>query len=802
MTRTAHLATSFLATLCTLLLASGATAQALIVIHHPERPVPLPRPIPRPASQHPTESYKITKLEVNAKVKDQVAQVQVAQQFQNTGSRQMEVSFLFPLPYDGAIDSLTLMVDGKEFPAKLLEKEKAREIYNSIVRQNKDPALLEWAGTGMFQTSVFPVPAGASREVTITYSQLLKKDGRLTDFLFPLSTAKYTDRPVEKLKVRLSLEGSEKLKSIYSPTHNVDIERNGNKRAIVKYEADNVIPDSDFRLFFESSNNKLAASVLSYRPDKDEEGFFLLLATPPPQEAMQEPPKKTVLFVVDRSGSMAGEKFVQARQAAKYVLNHLNEQDLFNIIAYDSDVESFQPELQKANKKSVEEAIGFVDDLYAGGSTNIDGALSTAMKMVQDDDRPCYILFLSDGRPTHGETNEMKIVEHAKKQNAHHARMINVGVGYDVNSRLMDRLSSELKGQSQYVRPDEDLEEHVARLYRKINAPLMTDVKIKFDLERGGSKAVNRVLPKEVVDLFEGEQLVLVGRYKAWGDAKIIVSGKVNGETERFDFPAEFVHKSDDQSNAFVEKLWAIRRIGEIIDEMDLHGKNDELIEELVRLSTDHGILTPYTSFLADENQSLDSLAANRFGGQMSAEQSRELARKLGETSGRSAFSQRDAKSRYQNAQNLPQAQPAPGRIATSSSRRNRGRSGGMGGFGGGGFGGGGFGGGGFGGGGNGAEAANGVTVADTETDEVHVVDTVRIVGNRTLYYRDKTWIDEEAVAEAKKPQPNYVDVKRFSDAYFDLVAHNNKAENAVLSQQNDQETLVIKLRGKVYRIR
>ncbi|PQO45596.1 VIT domain-containing protein [Blastopirellula marina] len=802
MTRIAFLVTSFLATACTLLAASLASAQGVIVIHHPHHPVPLPRPIPRPTPQpQPSESYKITKLEVNGTVKDQVAQIQVAQQFQNTGSRQMEVSFLFPLPYDGAIDSLTLMVDGKEFPAKLLAKEKAREVYNSIVRQNKDPALLEWTGTGMFQTSVFPVPAGASREVTITYSQLLKKDGRLTDFLFPLSTAKYTDRPVEKVKIRLALESGQKLKSIYSPTHNVDIERNGNKRAVVTYEAEYVIPASDFRLFFEAGNNKLAASVISFRPDADKEGFFLMLASPPPRDEKEEAPKKTVLFVVDRSGSMSGEKIDQAREAAKFVLNHLNEQDLFNIIAYDSDVESFQPELQKANKKSVTEAIGFVDGLYAGGSTNIDGALTTAMSMVQDDDRPCYILFLSDGRPTHGETNEMKIVQNAKQHNDHEARMINFGVGYDVNSRLMDRLSREIKGQSQYVRPDENLEEHVARLYRKINAPVMTDVTVKFDLENGGPNAVNRLLPKEVVDLFEGEQLVQVGRYKASGDAKITISGKVNGQEETFDFPAKFVKESKDQSNAFVEKLWAIRRVGEIIDQMDLHGANDELMKELVGLSTEHGILTPYTSFLADENSSVESLADARRGGPSSLIRLRAETEKLGEVSGQNAFSQRDYKSRNQNAQNLAEAQPAIDRLVTSPSRA-RAASGGYGGFGG----------------ASGAGQATpmsvadgyyyqrgrpgAVTVQDTESDEIRVVETVRTVGNRTLFYRDRMWIDEEAAEEAKKEKPNVTEVERFSDAYFQLIADNNQQENAILSQQAEHETFLVKLRGKYYLIK
>ena len=799
MARNDFLVTSLLATACTLLAASLASAQGVIVIHHPHHPVPLPRPIPRPTPQpQPTESYKITKLEVNGTVKDQVAQIQVAQQFQNTGSRQMEVSFLFPLPYDGAIDSLTLMVDGKEFPAKLLAKEKAREVYNSIVRQNKDPALLEWTGTGMFQTSVFPVPAGASREVTITYSQLLKKDGRLTDFLFPLSTAKYTDRPVEKVKVRLALESGQKLKSIYSPTHNVDVERNGNKRAVVTYEAENVIPGSDFRLFFEAGNNKLAASVISYRPDANEEGFFLMLASPPPRDEMKEAPKKTVLFVVDRSGSMSGDKIDQAREAAKFVLNHLNEHDLFNIVAYDSDVESFQPELQKADKKSVTEAIGFVDGLYAGGSTNIDGALTTAMSMVQDDDRPCYILFLSDGRPTHGETNEMKIVQNAKRNNDHEARMINFGVGYDVNSRLMDRLSREIKGQSQYVRPDENLEEHVARLYRKINAPVMTDVTVKFDLENGGANAVNRLLPKEVVDLFEGEQLVQVGRYKASGDAKITISGKVNGQQEKFDFPAKFVKQSKDQSNAFVEKLWAIRRVGEIIDQMDLHGANDELMKELVGLSTEHGILTPYTSFLADENSSLESLADARRGGQRSLIRLRAETEKLSEVAGQSAFSQRDYKARNQNAQNLAEAQPVADRLATSPSRA----------------GGAGYGGFGVAGAGQAApmDVASGfapraarpgaVTMQDTESDEIRVVDTVRTVGNRTLFYRDKMWVDEEAAEEAKKEKPNVTEVKRFSDEYFQLVADNTKQENAILSQQQDNETLIVKLRGKFYLIK
>ncbi|MCP5119897.1 MAG: hypothetical protein GY953_54565, partial [bacterium] len=167
------------------------------IIWPPPRPPHPPRP-PRPVPTPPT-SYKIKELSINARLIDQVAQVQVSQTFVNTGSRQMEVSFVFPLPYDGAIERMTLLVDGKEHPAKLLGKDEARRMYEAIVRKNKDPALLEWMGTGLFKTSVFPVPAGASRTVTLRYSQLLRKNRGLTDFLFPLSTAKYTSKAVEKV---------------------------------------------------------------------------------------------------------------------------------------------------------------------------------------------------------------------------------------------------------------------------------------------------------------------------------------------------------------------------------------------------------------------------------------------------------------------------------------------------------------------------------------------------------------------------------------------------------------------------
>ena len=835
MNQTSRIGNFLLTTFVISFLASTLSAQGFL-LHDNHR---LPRP-GRPAVQ-PVSSYKIKELIVNSRIKDQVARTQVTQTFVNTGSRQMEVCFAFPLPYDGAIDKLTFMVDGKEFEGKLMPAKEARQIYEGYIRRNQDPALLEWIGTGMFKTSVFPVPPGAERKVTLKYSQLLRKDQKLTDFLFPLSTAKYTSTPIDVLKFDIALSSRYKIKSIYSPTHPIDIKRNGEKFAKVSLNAKNVIPSTDFRMFFDTNAGKLGASVLTYWPEDAKEGFFLMLASPQIKNDSEERPKKTVVFVADRSGSMSGKKIEQAREALRFVLNNLRKGDLFNIVAYDSDVESFKPELQKYNDQTRAEALAFVDGIYAGGSTAIDAALKTSLSMIQDRSQPNYIVFLTDGRPTAGETNEMKIVENTRKINELNARIISLGVGYDVNSRLLDRLTSENRGQSEYVRPDEDLETHVSRLYSKIASPVLTNVKIDYmfdEVASSDSQPVNRIYPKKVFEIFTGQQLVVAGRYKKTGTAKIQISGKVGSKSQKFAFPAKFTKKNSNESNSFVEKLWAMRRIGEIIDEMDLKGKNDELIKELVGLSTKHGIITPYTSFLADDQAPGNRLTSGRRG----LERAKGRLERLTETGGRAGFVQRDFKNGLKSANQIPSADffGEELELAQSGSIPQAGGSSGAGfgglpndrsGRGGGGlFGGAGSGSGGMGGGGGrsagrgisrssnqsaskavelkklmkaASPSGGGIIINDIDTDRKFSVDSVKVLGKNTIYRRGNLWIDASAKdIDINKDKAKITEIKRFSKEYFDLTEKNTKSENAVLALQKDDQQVLIELRGKVYLIK
>lgn len=746
----------------------AAWAQGFLISHdHSHR---MPRPWPQPVPDTSVMNCQVKELSVQARIRDQVAQVQVSQTFLNTGSRPIEAQFIFPLPYDGAVDRLTLMVEGKEFPAQLLSKEEARSRYEAIVRSSKDPALLEWMGQGMFQTSVFPVPAGQTRTVTLHYSQLLKKDRGTTDFLFPLGTAKYTSKPLEKLDIQVAIESTVSIRNVYSPSHALTIERPDEDHAVLKHSAINTVPSTDFRLFFDVNPDKLGTSLLSYRPHGQEEGYFLLLTTPQVPKQEQSIPK-TVLFVVDKSGSMQGEKINQAKAAIHYVLNNLKEGDTFNIVAYDTAVETFRPELERFNEETRKQASGYVNGLYAGGGTNIHDALKAALDQVKDKSRPTFVLFMTDGLPTVGERSEAKIAQTARDANRIGARILNFGVGYDVNSRLLDRLAREHSGASEYVRPNEDIEVHVSKVYGKISAPVLANVDVQFQFDHAVAEAgppVSRVYPSGKFDLFAGEQVVLVGRYRHSGVAKVIVSGQVGDKTEKYDFPVDFAAPATHSSYAFVEKLWAMRRIGEIIDDLDLNGRNEELVKELVLLSTKHGILTPYTSFLADENsrptlaRDSDEFRSNATG----------AGRRLGEleqAEGQSGVAQRAAKQMFKSQSNLAiPAAPADAAL-----------------------------------GGVAGPAATGAAIyVDSVTDKSVVASNVRQVGNQTTYRRGKRILTPEtADLDLEKDKARIVTIQRYSTEYFELVKQNSADENQLIAQQGDDEELLVNFRGQAYLI-
>ena len=737
------------------LLVSPTVAQLVIVDSGMRRlPPPIPSPPPR------STDYRIRQVDMQVGVVEQLAKVQVTQVFQNTGSQVLEAVFAFPLPDEAAISGVTLLVDGKELPGKLLKKDEARRIYEEIVRARRDPALLEYLGQGLFQTSVFPIPPGAERKVEIRYTHLLKKESGLIDLHLPLGTTKHSNKPVESLDVTIRIESHDQLKTVYSPTHSVEITRPDDHHAVARLSLKNGYSPDDLRLLYGTVNGLVGMNILGYRPSESEEGYFLLLATPEIQAAAEARIERTMLFAFDKSGSMSGPKMAQAKEALRFLLQRLQPGDLFNIVTYDSNVELFRPELQRGDEATVKSALQFVEGLYAGGSTHIDGALTKSFQSLQDPQRPTYVIFMTDGLPTVGETNEQKIAANARQHNQVQARVYAFGVGFDVNGRLLDRLASDHRGRSVYVKPNENIETSVASLYGKIGAPVLTD--LKLDLEVGGQKesVVSRTYPRQLTDLYQGEQLVYVGRYRVNGPVKFQLSGRQGKDTKSFAGEGTFPVRSMDESYAFIEKLWATRRIGEIIDEIDLRGQNQELIDELVQLSLKHGILTPYTSFLADEGGSVQDRAT------LSRRASIVTREELGKVSGQAGVEQRAFKGNLQRANTAPAAGglAADGKLAEGEVKKlseSKGR---------------------------------GVVLQDSE-GRATVTTSVRQVSRKTFYRKQNVWQDAEVTEEElQQAKP----IRQFSPEFFEVAASLEGQAGKYLAFS---EPVVVKLGGQVYRV-
>jgi Ca-activated chloride channel homolog len=567
------------------LLFTGAAAA-----QEPIPPIPPEPPLPPPV--WPAELLKIEYQRVDVRISGQVATTRIDQLFVNEGERVAEGSYLFPLPEGAAVSELTMWVDGQPIEARILEAPEARAIYDAIVRQLRDPALLEYVGSSAIQANVFPIPAGDERRVEIEYNHVLPADNGLIHYVFPQSTHLYSNLPLQSQSIRVELESEVAIRTLYSPSHDVAIVRDGDFRATIGYEGSNVTPDKDFDLYYSVLPEAIGLSLLSYQ-EAGEDGFFLILVAPTVVVDPDAVVARDVILVLDTSGSMAGEKMSQAKGAARYVIEHLNAEDRFNIVTFSTGVRSFAPAVVPASGSRAD-AIAFIDRLEALGGTNISMALLEALAQA-DADRPLTILFLTDGLATEGIVDTPRLLEAVDDAAPDSTRLFAFGVGHDVDTLLLGSLAQNHRGTTTYVRPGEPLDEVVSGFYAKMNTPVLADLELDVDGVR-----VEQIYPTTLPDLFAGTQLVLAGRYREGGPATITLGGDVNGQPQQFVYAdVTFARQG---GPAFIPRLWATRAIGHMLQQIRLHGEDSELVQSIVDLSIRYGIITPYTSYLIEED--------------------------------------------------------------------------------------------------------------------------------------------------------------------------------------------------------
>lgn len=527
---------------------------------------------------------------VSVDISDQVATTEVDQVFLNDTRYDLEGIYIFPLPEEAAISDFAMYVDGERWDGEILPRDEARRIYEDIVRRRLDPALLEYVGRDTFKASIFPIEPGEERRVELAYGQILENDGGLVKYVYPLDTERFSARPLEEVVITVRVSSTQPIRAIYSPSHDVAIDRIDEHTANVSFEASDVLPDRDFELYYTVSDEDFGVNVLSYR-ERGEDGFFLLLVAPKVEVDERDVVARDVIFVLDTSGSMEGDKIDQAKDALEFILDHLNAEDRFNIVAFSTGVRTYArgPEPAAAS----DEARRFIDDLRAVGGTNIDLALAEALAMA-DGERPQIIIFLTDGLATEGVTDTDRIIANVSRQASENVRIYTFGVGDDVNTFLLDTIAQENRGASSYVRPHQSIEEEVSTFYAKVSMPLLADVELDF-----GGLRVEDTYPYPLPDLFAGSQLVMVGRYQEGGRTDILLRGVVNGEEQEFVY--ENLRFADRGGEDFIPRLWATRKIGYLLNEIRLHGEGREVIDEIVELSVRYGIMTPYTSFLVED---------------------------------------------------------------------------------------------------------------------------------------------------------------------------------------------------------
>jgi Ca-activated chloride channel family protein len=712
------------------------------------------RPIYVPPTHFPFAPLEVTSHQVNVKIDGQVAITSIDQEFYNPNDQRLEGFYMFPVPKGAHIDKFSMEIGGKSVDAELLPADKARGIYEDIVRKMRDPALLEYAGRDLFKVRVYPIEPRSRKPIKISYTELLRSDAGTVTYLYPLSTEKFSARPIKNLSMKIELKSAEPLASIYSPSHKVEIKRDGANRAVIGYESKDEKPDTDFQLVYSSDKRDVGLKLITYKPDSDD-GYFLLLAAPTVNNETK-PAAKDVVFVVDTSGSMAGAKLQQAQKALRFCVENLNAEDRFEIVRFSTEAEPLFRELVSADADHRKRANGFIDDLKPIGGTAIADALQSALKVRPDkSDRPFVVIFLTDGLPTVGTRNPDEIIANIKKASG--ARIFSFGIGSDVNTQLLDQIAESTGAFSQYVLANEDLELKVSNFYTRIKEPALTNLK----LDLGGSVHTTKMYPSNLPDLFKGDQLVVAGRYSGAGDVEAKLTGNVGSSEQTFTYKLHF----DDRKTTddYVPRLWATRRVGFLLDEIRIRGETAELRDETTELARKYGIVTPYTAYLIveDEDRRRVPMADRSMQGMSKDVATRaEVAKAWDGFKDKKEGEDGVANARSQNAFKF--AQQAPASISSGASESLRGF----------------------------AAAAPAATPAAARLSQY--TQQSRFVNGRAFFQNGNQWIDSNAQNTAKRER-----VQFNSEEYFNLLTKHPEAGPWLALGQN----VVLKLNDTVYEI-
>jgi Ca-activated chloride channel family protein len=764
----------------TLALAIGLLALLPAQILYPSEASAIGLIIPNDSGVRP---FDVESHRVEVTITNNAAVTKITQVFKNQTNRALEGQFVFPLPRGATVSDFSLWINGKKTKGAVLDKKQARQIYESIVRRTEDPGLIEYMDGRLFRASIFPIPAGGTQKLELKFGQVLKRRGGLYRYTYPLAVGSdYVTAKTEKdFTLTAKVESPIPITTAYSPSHKVSLQRDGAKKILVGTEEFHTDLDKDFELYLGYSKQTIGMNVMTWDTDGagGEDPYFMMALAPRVDSEAHEEIGQTYTFVMDTSGSMNGDKIAQARKTLEYCLEHLKEQDNFNVVRFSTGVETLFHKPEQASADAKKRGVAFAKGLEAAGGTAISAALEKALAQETAEGQPHQIIFVTDGIPTVGETRAPQILAGARDKLESHERLFTFGVGFDVNTRLLDGLASDGRGRSDYVKPSETMEDAVSALYDRISSPVLSDIQIDF----GGADTYD-IYPNPTPDLFQGDQVVLFGRHKKAFKKKIEVSGKTAGQDKNYAFGGEKGEGTGEEGEGtgeedveaydtgpleFIPKLWATRKVGFLLDQIRLNGEQEELKTEVVRLAKKFGLVTPYTSYLAVDDSELEGRQQPQARRQ-NRRSSDDLDATLGATGSGRGGGANDAP--VEESEPQPRRRRARTRSPKkSSSFKGYGKATGA-----------------------DAVAASEATRDLKEAEQVDEKDatTRRWVAGSTFVLTDGVWIQEGLKKDAKATK-----VEMYSEKYFALVREN--PELGKVAKLGDK--VLVKLGGTVYRI-
>lgn len=573
---------------------------------------------------------EVTGITLDVSILDQAATTTLDIELRNPTNSRLEAEMLVPVPEGAAIKAFTFQGAAKEPTAELLPKDKALATYKSIVSHMRDPALLEFAGCNLIRSSVFPVDAHGTQKVRLTYEHLLEADGNRVDYILPRTEALDYKVPWQAT-VKIQSKGP--ISTVYSSSHKYEVTKPHDNVALLKIDKQAMHDPGSLQIsYLKEGSQGLTSTLFTYPDPKIDGGYFLLLAGVPAKakDADGNGAKRELTIVIDRSGSMAGAKIAQVKAAALQILDGMDDGETFNIIDYSDSISSFATAPVVKGKTTALEARKYIEKISAANGTNLHDAILEALRPRPADGMLPLVLFLTDGLPTVGVRDEATIRQAVIKGNTYNRRIFTFGVGYDVNAPLLTNLAQNSRAISTFVQPTEEIEAKVSQVFRRLVGPVLSAPKLALIDDKGRvleRTRMNDLIPGKLPDLFEGDQLVVLGKYTGTDPIRFALTGDFMGKTRKYTY--DFKLDKATTRNSFVPRLWASRKIALMIEEIRqagaelaanpalAHGKAPtdpkmkELTDEIVRLSMEFGILTEYTSFLAKEGTDLTRTVDN-----------------------------------------------------------------------------------------------------------------------------------------------------------------------------------------------